>query len=294
MKETTEKKISCFTKWNQVYPKRLLHHPSMPDQLYVMGSLPQENVPAVAIVGARMCSYYGQVQAFEYARVLSEAGVQIISGMARGIDGYAHRGALAGGSPTFAVLGCGIDVCYPKSNYDLYKKIPAQGGVLSEFPMGYPPLAHNFPLRNRIISGLADIVLVIEAKEKSGSLITVDLALEQGKSVYALPGRVCDELSRGCNQLISQGAAVAYSPETILSELCIDTDKKAELSQKKKIRLESKKNMVYSCLDLEPQNLNKILEQVSLSYEETTRILLELELDGLIIESMKNYYARVK
>jgi DNA processing protein len=176
----------------------------------------------------------------------------------------------------------------------LYKKIPTQGGIVSEFPMGYPPLSHNFPLRNRIISGLADIVLVIEAKERSGSLITVDSALEQGKTVYALPGRVCDELSRGCNQLISQGAAIAYSPETVLSELGVDMAKKTELSQKKKIGLESKKNMVYSCLDLEPQNLNRILEQVSLSYEETTGILLELELDGLIIEAMKNYYARVK
>lgn len=294
MEDTREKRIICYNKLHKEYPRRLLWHKDMPHQLFVKGSLPREDQPTVAIVGARMCSYYGQTQAFEFARALSQAGVQIISGMARGIDGHAHRGALAGGTPTFAVLGCGVDICYPRSNYDLYRKIPEKGGMLSELPMGYEPLARNFPLRNRIISGLADLVLVIEAKKKSGSLITVDCALEQGKTVYALPGRVSDELSYGCNLLIAQGAGIACTAEDLLEELGIPSGKSDKLLRNSQIRLESQKNMVYSCLDLQPQNLNHILEKIPLSPEEVMGILLELQLEELVVEPMKNYYAKVK
>ena len=294
MENTGDKEVVCYHKLHREYPRRLLHYGDMPPRLFVRGVLPREDRATVAIVGARMCSYYGQVQAFEFAKALSQAGVQIISGMARGIDGHAHRGALAGGTPTFAVLGCGVDVCYPRSNYDLYKKIPEQGGLLSEFPLGYEPLPRNFPLRNRIISGLADLVLVIEAKKKSGSLITADCALEQGKTVYALPGRVSDGLSYGCNRLIEQGAGIACSVESLLEELGISPGKSDKLLIKAQIRLESQKNMVYSCLDLQPQNLNQLLEKIPLSPEEVMGILLELQLEELIVEPMKNYYAKIK
>ena len=133
MENTGDKEVVCYHKLHREYPRRLLHYGDMPPRLFVRGVLPREDRATVAIVGARMCSYYGQVQAFEFAKALSQAGVQIISGMARGIDGHAHRGALAGGTPTFAVLGCGVDICYPRSNYDLYKKIPEQGGLLDVY-----------------------------------------------------------------------------------------------------------------------------------------------------------------
>lgn len=194
------------------FPGRFEGISGSPEGLYVIGELPRDDQPTVGIVGARMCSRYGHETAYEFGRVLAGKGVQIISGLALGIDCYAQEGALAGGGKTFAVLGCGADICYPKSNREVYEKIKTSGGILSEEKPGTPPLAYNFPKRNRIISALSDIVLVVEAKEKSGSLITVDFALEQGKTVYAVPGRVCDLLSYGCNSLIAQGAGIACSP----------------------------------------------------------------------------------
>ena len=204
---------------SDMYPARLEGLSNMPEELYVMGSLPDEQAPAVAIVGARMCSRYGHNIAFTFGKKLAEHGVSVISGMAIGIDGAAQEGALSGGGKTYAVLGCGVDVCYPRSNRMLYDQIPAHGGILSEFSLGTQPLPYNFPLRNRLISALADVVIVVEARKKSGSLITVDYALEQGRSVYAVPGRVGDALSDGCNYLIAQGAGIAWSVEAIIEEL---------------------------------------------------------------------------
>ncbi len=200
------------------YPDRLRQLPGMPRGLYVRGALP-DSAPSVAIVGARKCTVYGHKQAYAFGRYLASKGVQIISGMALGVDGYAQEGALDAGGKTFAVLGCGVDYCYPRSNRPLYDRIPNQGGILSELPEGTEPYARFFPARNRIISALSDLVLVIEAAEKSGSLITADYALEQGRTVYALPGRVGDRLSDGCNRLIYQGAGIAYSAEALYDDL---------------------------------------------------------------------------
>ena len=144
--------------------------------------------------------------AYEYARILTQTGIQVISGLARGVDAAAHAGALAAGGKTYGVMGCGVDFCYPTSSRKLYHIMQQQGGILSEFAPGTPPLSYHFPLRNRIISGLSEAILVVEAKEKSGSLITADAALEQGRTVFALPGRAGDLLSEGCNRLIYQGA----------------------------------------------------------------------------------------
>ena len=201
------------------YPKRLASIDGAPKKIYVYGELPRDDVPSIAVVGARMCTPYGHREANHFARVFAKNGVQVISGMALGVDGYAHEGCIEGGGRTFAVLGCGADECYPPSHRALYASILKNGGVLSEEEPGTPPLKVNFPKRNRIISALADIVLVVEARAKSGSLITVDFALEQGRSVYAVPGRVGDALSDGCNSLIAQGAGIAYSPEAVLEEL---------------------------------------------------------------------------
>ncbi|MBR0398582.1 MAG: DNA-processing protein DprA [Eubacterium sp.] len=202
------------------YPAQLRPYERMPEMLYVCGDFPDPSRPCVAIVGARNCSHYAWQEAFRFGQILSEAGVQIISGMARGCDAAGHAGALAGGGHTFAVLGCGVDVCYPPSNRDLYHRIPEEGGgILSEYEPGTPALGWHFPIRNRIISAFADIVLVAEARKKSGSLITVEYALEQGKTVYAIPGRNRDPFSAGSNQLIAQGAGAATSPEVLLEEL---------------------------------------------------------------------------
>lgn len=201
------------------YPRRLLEIPQAPKQLYVRGRLPEEGVPSVAIIGARDCSYYGQEVAKRLGKLFGENGIQVISGMARGIDGIGQQAALQAGGSSFAVLGCGADICYPRQNQDLYDRLRKQGGVISEYEWGTPPRAGNFPPRNRIVSGLADAVIVVEARKKSGTLITVDMALEQGKEVYAVPGRLVDDLSSGCNYLIKNGAGILLDMEEFMEEL---------------------------------------------------------------------------
>ena len=209
--------IAFYSVEAEDYPDKLRWIPDPPYALYVRGRLPNGAKPSAAIIGARMASPYGREQARRFAGALAENGIQIVSGMARGIDGIAGEAALAAGGASFAVLGSGVDVCYPEENRTLYEKLAERGGVISEYPPGTEAQARLFPARNRIISALAEVLLVIEAKTRSGTLITVDMALEQGREVYALPGRVSDALSVGCNRLIKQGAAIATDPEEILS-----------------------------------------------------------------------------
>ncbi len=201
------------------FPCRLRQIPDSPLGIYVLGRLPEDGVPAAAVIGARVCSEYGSHAARQFTGALVREGAHIISGLARGIDGISQEEAVRRGGNTFAVLGCGVDVCYPAENRALYEMIRERGGILSEYPPGTPPRAGLFPQRNRLISALSDLILVIEAREKSGTLITVDMALEQGKEVYAVPGRVTDGLSLGCNRLIAQGAGSALSPETVAEAL---------------------------------------------------------------------------
>ena len=217
--ELAEKNIRFVMRPDEDYPGRLRDIPDPPYALFVKGELPARNALSVAVVGARDCSEYGRFVAAGIGRVMGECGVQIISGMARGIDGICQNAALESGGRSFGVLGCGVDICYPISNRPLYEKLCVRGGILSTHPPGTEPRPQNFPPRNRIVSGLADVLIVVEAREKSGTLITVDMALEQGKEVYAVPGRVTDRLSDGCNRLIKQGAGVFLSPEDFLREL---------------------------------------------------------------------------
>ncbi len=210
-------KFTCYG--DADYPERLSEIPDAPFGLYYMGHLPSDKIPSVALIGARACSEYGMYAAREFGSKLAETGIQIISGLAMGIDGISQEAALLAGGESFGVLGCGVDVCYPKSNRGLYERCRQQGGLLSEYPPGTKPKASLFPPRNRIISGLSDLVVVIEAREKSGTLITVDMALEQGREILAVPGRITDSLSRGCNHLFRQGAGVAASPADVLEAL---------------------------------------------------------------------------
>ena len=277
------------------YPVRLRNIFEPPCLLYVKGQLPSQERPSVAVIGARMCSPYGRMQAFRYAKALSVAGVQIISGMALGIDSEGHKGALEGKMPTFAVLGSGVDVCYPKSNRKLYERILWEnGGIISECPLGSGPVSWHFPARNRIISALSDAVLVVEAKENSGSLITAGFALEQGKMVYAIPGAVTDELSRGCHKLIYDGAGIAYCPEIMLEELGISMEKVTQNGEKNNLGLARDLNMVYSCLDLRPKNLDHIIRKTGFSPGKTAGILGQLILMGLVKETGRQYYIRLE
>lgn len=277
------------------YPERLQKLPGMPKKLYVWGELPSPAKPTLAIVGARDCSAYGKNMAYEYARTLQRWGIQVVSGLARGIDGAAHEGALAGGGKTYGVLGCGVDICYPAQNRKLYEKMKEQGGILSEFEPGEQPLPYHFPMRNRIISGLADAVLVVEAREKSGALITADQALEQGKTVFALPGRVCDPLSVGCNRLIGQGAIPAWKPEVIPEEMHwgMEKEKNGVLTEEKKlIGLAREDKLVYSCLDLTPKPISRLQEETGYSAGFLMASLLRLCGAGLVQEVWKNHYIR--
>lgn len=211
--------ISYYSIWDEEYPKRLHMIEDRPNGLFVRGSLPKENQLVISIVGTRKHSYYGEKYTRQFAGLLAERGIPIVSGMARGIDGIAQQTAITNGGSTYAVLGCGVDICYPQEHKKLYNQIISCGGIISEYPPGTMPAPGLFPMRNRIISGLCDVLFVMEAREKSGTLITVDMALEQGKEVWVLPGRVDDVLSKGCNRLISQGAGMLPEAEEFLEEL---------------------------------------------------------------------------
>lgn len=290
MEEIYDPDIECIERNSSRYPKRLREQKGMPGKLYVRGVLPRDDLPTAAVVGARRCSTYGSRQAFFFAKELSRAGVQVISGLALGIDGRAHSGALEGGTATFAVLGSGVDVCYPRQHQDLYRQVWQSGGLISEQPPGTRPLGCYFPARNRIISALSDVVLVIEAREKSGSLITVDFALEQGKTVYALPGPVDSSLSLGCHRLLEQGAGVAWSVQTVLSEWGLVEKQKERSPKKSHLRLARDLDLVYSCLDLRPKSLQEIIEETRFPAKKVLNSLTELELEGLVGRIGQKFY----
>lgn len=290
--ELERRDIRFVTPLDEDYPQRLKNIYDYPMGLYVRGKLPQQQRPAVAIVGARGCSSYGEQLSREFARVLATENVQIISGMALGIDGAAHEGALKAGGMTCGVLGCGVNICYPSSNYRIYEAMRKAGGILSEFPLDTAPRPFHFPMRNRIISGLADAVLVVEAKEKSGSLITAELGLEQGREIFAVPGRITDNLSGGCNRLIQQGAHMAASPGDILEYLGVKYQKELILQEKNVNGLAKKEKMVYSCLDFKSKHVEEIISETGIGVSECMGILLELELGGYVYRSANHYYAK--
>lgn len=293
-RELQKENVRFVPVYSEQYPEKIRNIASHPYALYVKGKLPDEEKLSVAIVGARRCTPYGEIMALEYGQELARYGVQIISGMARGIDGAAQRGALNMKGSTYAVLGCGADVCYPKEHWGLYEDIQESGGIITEYIPGTPPLSSHFPARNRILSGISDMVLVIEAKEKSGSLITADMALEQGKDVYALPGMVTSPLSQGCHYLISQGAGILISPSELLKELKIQNEILGQKNNKNKKELETPENLVYSCLDLYPKGLDRLISETKLAPKQIMRDLMSLELEGKVKEISKNHYVRVK
>ena len=193
--QLSEQQIHFLLREEKGFPGKLAEIPDPPYGIFYRGKLPDENEPAVAVIGARECSEYGRYVAEELGQYLGRAGIQVISGMARGIDGISQQAALSAGGTSYGVLGCGVDICYPAQNRRLYEELLEKGGLLSTYAPGTKPLPQYFPPRNRIVSGLSDALIVIEARQKSGTLITVDMALEQGRDVYVVPGRLTDRLS---------------------------------------------------------------------------------------------------
>lgn len=292
LEQAAEKGIH-FTRYiDSDYPKRLSYLPDKPILLYSLGKLPDGQKQIAAIVGARNCTRYGYNIAEEIGKILGRNGINTVSGMARGIDAAGQWGTLEGGGESYGILGCAVDICYPGENRQLYDELAENGGIISEFGPGIQPYAYNFPMRNRIISGLSDFVIVVEARERSGSFITVDFALEQGKEVYAVPGRMTDQLSRGCNRLIAQGAGILSDLDSILEDLNINKRKNGSKVTKSEIELAEPEKLLYSDLGFEPKNIQTLMEETKLPFTELAGILLALQLKNLIEEPMKGYYVR--
>lgn len=287
--EEIEKEISLIQKHNvsivtikeSNFPKNLLTINDPPPYLYVKGNvLPQDNL-AVAIVGTRTPSHYGVAMAERIAMELAEAGVTVVSGLARGIDSAAHRGAIAGKGRTIAVLGCGIDIVYPQENKKLFGEIAEKGAVVSEFPIGMPPMPQNFPMRNRIISGLSLGVLVVEASLKSGSLITARLALDYGRDVFALPGAITSERSKGTNKLIKDGAKLIECAEDILDELPVKRGARKESIAENRDLLPEEEDIL-NLLEGSPLLIDTIIQEMKLSAAKANAVLMDMEIKGLV------------
>jgi len=256
-----------------------------PALLYARGEVKKEDELAVAIVGSRKTSAYGREITERIGMDLARHGVTVVSGMARGIDSVAHNGALQGGGRTIAVLGCGVDVIYPSENRNLFHQIIKRGAVLSEFPMGSPPEAGHFPRRNRIISGLCMGVVIVQASAESGSLITAGYALEQGREVFAVPGNVGAEGSRGTNQLIKEGAKLVESSEDILEEILPQWRREGETVRKAEMAapsLTEAEKIVCGLLSETPLHIDTIIRESQLDPGSVSSLLLNLELKGLI------------
>jgi len=300
--------VSIVTSQDPLYPSQLLSTYDYPAFLYVKGHLKEDDIN-VAVVGSRTASTYGKFTTERLCRELVLRGITVISGLARGIDSAAHRGALSGKGRTIAVLGCGLDVVYPPENEKLFTEISLQGALISEFPFGTPPNAPNFPARNRIISGISLGVVVVEASEKSGSLITARIALEQGREVFAVPGSIDSSGSRGTNKLIKQGAKLIENVEDILEEILPQVtrapklvkpdqrqkqpdDQQKILTSSPDLVLKETEKTVWQVLSQKPVHIDQIITSTGLTAHEVHVILLNLELQGLIEQKPGKTYMR--
>ena len=286
MEDLAEKNIDVYTLWHKDYPYLLKNICDPPICLYAKGKLFAEET-IIAVVGSRKASGYGLSSARKISAELAGYDICVISGMARGIDTAAHQGALSQGGRTIAVLGCGLDIVYPPENKKLMERILEKGAVISEYPPGVQPAPHHFPVRNRIVSGMSVGVLVVEAGEKSGSLITAQLALEQGRDVYALPGNVISVNSKGTNKLIQDGAKLVTSVQDIVEEVywfknfenkqVLNPDNYRE-SKKFTDSLDQDEKKVYDLLSYENLQIDEIQSRLSLDLPILHRVLLSLEM----------------
>ncbi len=275
------------------YPSMLKVIDQAPYVLFYRGRLEALQQLGLAVVGSRRASPYGRKVARELARDLAAEGVVVVSGLARGIDSEAHQGAVDGQGATVAVMGSGVDVVYPPENRRLYERIQEQGAIVSEFIPGRPPEAHHFPRRNRIISGLSHGVVIVEARQKSGALITADFALEQGRDVFAVPGPVSSETSRGTNNLIKQGAKLVSSVQDILEEYITPLPGRRLEEQQVLLMLDRYEEEILKYISYEATHMNDILTASSMNNGLASTLLIKLELYGLIKCLPGNYYVRL-
>ncbi|HEU4352152.1 MAG TPA: DNA-processing protein DprA [Burkholderiales bacterium] len=283
---------SIVTLADEAYPRLLLEIPDPPPVLYAHGRTELLGGPALAIVGSRNSTQQGEVNAESLAKALSDAGFTIVSGLALGIDAAAHRGGLAGASSTIAVLGTGADVTYPSRNAALAARIAERGLLITEFPLGTPPAAQNFPRRNRLISGLARGCLVVEAALASGSLITARAAAEQGREVFAIPGSIHSPLSKGCHALIKSGAKLVESAEDVLTELA-GFGQSASASTTLDTASPQDSGLL-AHMGHDPVDVDSLCSRARLSAEQVSSELLRLELDGRITALPGGLYQRLE
>jgi DNA processing protein len=284
------------------YPALLLQIPAPPPLLYVHGDTSILSEPQLAMVGSRNPSASGQRTATEFARHLSAAGLIITSGLALGIDAASHQGALDTGSPTIAVMGTGLDRVYPARHRDLARQIAEQGALVSEFPVGTPPLAENFPRRNRIISGLSLGTLVVEAALRSGSLISARNAGEQGREVFAIPGSIHNPLARGCHHLIRQGAKLVETAQDVIDELGALADActgrhlpdAADEQRGQTWELDAEYLQLLDNIEFENTSVDQLVIRSRLTPAEVSSMLLQLEMSGYIVSSPGGIYNRLK
>lgn len=292
----TQSAVRLLTFLDADYPRRLFEIGDPPPLLYLKGRIPAWD-PAVAVVGARRATREGMKNSERLSAELAAIGVTVISGLARGIDTAAHRGALAANGATVAVLGCGVDVDYPPENRQLGEQICESGCIISEFPLGTQPLAEHFPRRNRIISGLSRGVLVVEAVEKSGSLITARCAMDQGREVLAVPGPISSPACRGSNRLIKEGAQLVDCLDDILDACRIGlqpcTPSLFDLPQPVAPRhnLTPREAAVYELIAQGPRHLDEITQALELTAAEVSAMVLGLELKGLLQQLPGSYYS---
>lgn len=298
LEELSKKGISAICRTSEYYPKQLLNIFDPPVLIFATGDLEvlkSENV--LAMVGTRKCTEYGKRSALLLSQQLSDAGITIASGMAIGIDSFAHRGCLNGASPTIAVLGCGVDVIYPSSNKLLYQRIKENGVIISEYWPGQKPAQSTFPARNRIISGISKGVIVIEAPEKSGALITVDFALDQGRDVFATPGSIASLASSGTNKLIQEGAKLVLSAEDILCEYGLERKESGSTRPKQDIDIKNFSEdeiIVLNVIGSAEYTYDELFEQIKhkhqITFGELGAALTMLELKGIIKQLPGNVY----
>lgn len=278
---------SIVTLADTAYPQALLNTSDPPSLLYVKGRRELLNCPALAVVGSRNATPQGIGHAESFAQAASESGLCIVSGMAHGIDAAAHRGGLRGSGSSIAVVGTGLDKVYPAANRDLAHQLAEEGAIISEFSLGTPPLAANFPRRNRIISGLSLGCLVVEAGLQSGSLITARMALEQGREVFAIPGSIHSPQAKGCHHLIKQGAKLVERAQDVLEELGCFSPTAATAG------VAAQDHPLFKHLGFDPTDVDSLSLRSGLTIEALSAILLQLELDGSVAVLPGGLYQRI-
>lgn len=287
------KDIHICTIYDIDYPISLLQYEDAPFGIFYKGNISMVNEKKnISIVGSRKCTRYGIDVTNSMVEQLSPYEINIVSGMAKGIDSVAHRAAIKNNINTIAVLGSGIDVIYPKENYRLYHEVLENSGcIISEFPLGTPPLSRNFPMRNRIISGMCELLVVTEGGEKSGTLITVGAALEQGKNIIVVPGSIFSSESKGTNKLIKDGAYVYTDIEDVLNLLNIS---RVSIDNKNITTVKSKlEERIYQVIDDNPIHIDKIIKLVDVDINRLYKLLFELQVKEEILCLSGNFYVRI-